>query len=128
MKKLTLLLTLTLSMLFSSTAFAEWTKVTSSVSGDDFYVDFDRIRKHEGYVYYWTLSNYLEPSTYGDLSDEKYRKGDCKLFRDQILSSLVYKQAMGKGDGDGPYNPSSKWVYPKPNSILEIVLQSVCSH
>ena len=32
---------------------AEWKKISESVSGNVFYVDFDTIRKHKGYTYYW---------------------------------------------------------------------------
>jgi len=45
---------------FSSTSFAEWTKVSENVS-TTFYVDFERIRKHGGYVYFLWLSDYLKP-------------------------------------------------------------------
>jgi hypothetical protein len=52
MKKLTLLTVLIFSLMFSSTSFADWTKVSSSGGGaNTFYVDFERIRKHGGYVY-----------------------------------------------------------------------------
>ena len=51
MKILTLLTVLVLSLL-SSPVFAGWTKVEESVTGSTFYVDFDRIKKHDGYVYW----------------------------------------------------------------------------
>ena len=62
MKSLTRILALTFSVMFSSTSFAGWTKVAENVSGDTFYVDFERIRKHGGYVYYWRLSDLLKPN------------------------------------------------------------------
>ena len=40
----------------------------SNVDGATFYVDFDRIRTNGGYVYYWELRDYLEPSMSGYLS------------------------------------------------------------
>jgi hypothetical protein len=33
--------------------------VSKNESGTAFYVDFDRIRKHEGFFYYWELSTFL---------------------------------------------------------------------
>ncbi len=126
MKKLTLLLTLIFSMMFSSTAFAEWTKVSTDVDENDYYVDFDRIRKNDGFIYYWSLTNYLEPTSFGDLSTSRYSIGDCKSFRLQILSFISYKQAMGKGIGRDPYTPTSEWDYPIPGTSTEKVLNSVC--
>jgi len=58
MKKITLLLTtlvFSLTMMFASTSYAEWTEVSEGVDGDTYYVDFERIRKHGGYVYFWYL-------------------------------------------------------------------------
>ena len=76
MRKLTLI-TLVFTLMFSSTSFAEWTKVGESVKGNTFYVDFERIRKHGGYVYWWDLSDLLEPDKYGGLSAKMYNQGDC---------------------------------------------------
>jgi len=45
----TLLTVLVLSLL-STPVFADWTKVSENVDGDTFYVDFERIRKHGGYL------------------------------------------------------------------------------
>ena len=39
MKKLTLLTVLIFSLMFSSTSFADWTKVSENVIGGNFYID-----------------------------------------------------------------------------------------
>ena len=54
MRKLTVLLTtLVFSLtMFASRSYAEWTKVGEIPDGTTFYVDFERIRKHDGYVYF----------------------------------------------------------------------------
>jgi len=67
MKHLLLIFTLLFSsVFFSSPSFAEWTSVRQgageSNSGDAFYIDYDRIRKNDGFVYFWTLSDYLNPN------------------------------------------------------------------
>ena len=78
MKSLTLFIALTFSVMFSSSSYAEWTKVDENASGDVFYVDFETIRKHDGYVYWWELGDYLKPDKFGDLSSKGYHQGDCK--------------------------------------------------
>ena len=101
--------------------------MSKNVDGNTFYVDFERIKKHGGYVYFWILSDYLKPDKYGDLSFKRYNQGDCKLFRVKPLSYVFHKQPMGRdtGDSNSPKNP--EWNYPIPNSSGETILKSVCS-
>ena len=92
------------------------------------YVDLERIRKHDGYVYFWELFDYGEPAKSGTLSGKAYKKGDCKLFRYKILSDSYYNVPMGKGTSATSSNtPDKDWHYPPPNSISEGVLKRVCS-
>jgi hypothetical protein len=127
MKKLTLLTVLFLTIL-STPVFGEWTKVSEDVDGHTFYVDFDRIRKHGGYVYWWDLTDHLKPTDYGDLSGKIYKQGDCKLFRFKALSFSHHNQPMGQGTGDSNSPKNPEWIYPPPNSTFEVVLKSVCAY
>jgi hypothetical protein len=99
MRKITLILTTLIffSVMFSSTSFAGWTKVDENVEGNTFYVDFERIRKHDGYVYYWELIDLLKPTEYGDLSGKGYVQGDCKKFRYKHLSISIHKSTIAYG-------------------------------
>ena len=93
------------------------------------YVDFERIRKVDGFVYYWTLSDYLKPTPFGDLSMKVYNQGDCKLFRFKFLSFSFHKEPMGIGTSSTTSNkPDKEWRYPTPNSSLETLLKTVCNH
>jgi hypothetical protein len=137
MKKLTLIFTLLFSTVmfsspsyaeyFSSPSHAEWTKVNKDADGNTNYVDFESIRKKDGYVYWWILSDILKPTMQGHLSSKTYNQGDCKLFRVKYLSWIFYLKPMGSGTGnsDGPKKP--QWDYPDPNSVMENILRAVCS-
>ena len=129
MNRTTLLLTFLLSLMFSSPSYSEWTKVGENVSGDTFYVDFERIRKVDGFVYWWDMEDYLKPTKNGDLSAKVYWQGDCKLFRTKILSASHHKEPMGGGTGDVSEPPKGfrNWTYPPPNSVIETKLKLVCS-
>ena len=117
MKTLLTIFTLLFTLMFSSTSFADWTKVSEN-RGGTFYVDFERIRKVDGFVYYWTLSDYIKPTKYGDLSSKIYNQGDCKLFRYKYLSVSYYTQPMGMGTHSTSSNkPDKEWKYPSPNSV-----------
>ena len=98
----------------------------SESSAGTLYVDFERIRKHDGFVYYWDLSDYLKPMD-GDLSVKVYNQGDCKSFRYKGLSYSFHKEPMGGGTGRVDNVPDKDWKYPSPESMIETLLKSVCS-
>ena len=128
MRKLIVLLALIFTVTFSSPSFAEWTEVEKDVNGNTFYVDFERIRKVDGYIYYWDLNDYVKPLGGKYLSSKANFQGDCKLFRFKPLSFSYHKQPMGGGTGDTPTIPEKHkgWNYPTPNSIDENILKTVC--
>ena len=126
MKKLILILLFS-TVMFSSPSYAGWTELGKTADGDTYYVDFERIRKHDGYVYYWSLVDYLKPTPNGVLSVKIYKQGDCKLFRFKNLSFSFHKEPMGGGTGDANNTPDKEWTYPSPNSVDEIILKAVCN-
>ena len=129
MKNLLLILTLLFTSVFlSSPSYAGWTKMSEDVRGNTSYVDFERIRKVDGFIYYWYLSNYLKPTKYGDLSAKTYNQGDCKLFRFKSLSASYHTQPMGDGTpSESGAVKNLEWDYPPPNSVWEAILKSVCN-
>ena len=115
------------TLVFSSPSYAGWTIVNAS-DKNTLYVDFDRIRKHDGYVYFWQLLDYLKRDEYGDLSTRRYVQGDCKLFRWKVLSDSFYRGPMGRGTLSSSSNtPDNEWDYAPPNSYIEDNLKQVCS-
>lgn len=109
--------------MFSSITYAEWTKVTTNVKGD-FYVDFDRINRIDGYVYWWELIDLFEEE-YGYVSVIRKKQGDCKLYQHKILSIYIYKLPMGDGKIK-VLTPKGTWVFPPPETSDEIILKSIC--
>ena len=113
---------LTTLLLFSVNGFSQnWRKVPENEKGNSYYIDFDNIKKHNSLVYYWVLSDYIEPTEYGDYSVIVENKVDCveeKLFR---LSSTFYSQPMGKGRITDEFTPN-KLLYPKPKSVLYVLV------
>ena len=124
-----IVIALTFTVMFSSTSYADWTKVSESVEGNTFYVDFERVRKHGGYAYFWILQDNLKPDKFGVLSSQVYYRGDCKLFRYEFLSFNYHKEPMGRGIGETqkPVIEVQGWDYPPPNSSIESILKKVCS-
>ena len=127
MKKLLLTL-LYFNVFFSSISHAEWTKIVELEDGISFYVDFERIKKVDGFIYWWDLTNYLEPTLYGHLSTKLYRQGDCKTFRYKFLRFYFYKKPMEDGVGQVEDPEEKEWQYPHPNSAQSVILKSVCEY
>ena len=127
MKSLLTILTLVFAMVFSSTSYAEWTKSVESKQGNTFYVDFERIRKHDGYVYFWSLTDYLKPDKFGDFSSIVYLQGDCNTFQIKYLSDSYHTEPMGRGTPSSSSNePDKEWSSVSPNSVNEFILEQVC--
>ena len=120
-----ILLALTFTVMFSSPSYAEWTKVGEN-KGGTYYLDFDRMRKSDGFRYWWFLFNYGQPNPRGTLSSMSYYQSECKLFRYKKLSASYYKEPFGKGRSSEPDPPSQEWVYPTPNSTLETLQRYIC--
>ena len=129
MKTLLTIFTLVFTVIFSSTSFAGWTKMGVKMDGSTNYIDFERIRKVGGFVYWWQLSDYSKLNKFGDLSAKSYHQGDCKLFRYKVLSASFHKEPMGGGTGEivTPKGDNANWRYPPPGSGDETDLKSVCS-
>ena len=115
--------------MFSSPSYAKWTKIGSNADGNTFFIDYGKIRKHGGYVYFWVLTDQLKPSPDGSISYKTYQQGDCKLFRFKGLSYSYYKEPMGGGTGEvvKPSSENQEWFSPPPNSAGETILKSVCN-
>ena len=120
MKKITILLVIIFTFLFSTTSWGDWNYVTESVSGDKFYYDKDRIRKSGKFLYVWELIDYIKPIG-GYLSSTRYVELDCSIFRFKRLKFQSYNKSMGEGNPTSDLTPKDKWEYPKPNSVVESV-------
>ena len=127
MKTLLTITTLVFTLMFSSPGFADWTKVGEDKNGTTYYVDFERIRKHDGFVYFWDLSDYVKSDKDGDLSVKVYIQGDCILLRYKVLNGSFYKDPLGKGIPSNSIKPDKEWDYPTANSPSEVILKKVCS-
>ena len=83
--------------------------------------------KNNGYIYYWVLSNYLEPDKYQDMSHKVYYKADCEISRYKDLSIMTYKEPMGRGTPITDNTPAENWKHPSPDSQNASILRKVCS-
>ena len=112
----------------SQSSFGEWIKMGEN-DKMIVYIDFDRIRKNQGYLYYWEMRDVLVSNKWGMRSMVTYKQGDCNLFRYKILTDTMYDNFKGKGKTLNSSNtPDKEWRYPKPGTGNEMVFKSVCQN
>jgi hypothetical protein len=112
---------------FSSHVSAEWAYLTEGTRAK-YYIDYDRVSKNNGYTYFWHLHNMLEPHR-NMMSMMIYGKVECaspKRFMNLQLRG--YDQHFGEGNNISTQSPPKEWTYPKPESLLEIIINEVCRH
>ena len=128
MKKLLMLTAIVCSVVLSPVAHAEWTPVSVTRSAVS-YVKFDSIRKKDGMVYYWFLTNFYKPQKTGFNSAQIYIEAECDRFRFRFLNWVTFKGPMASGKISSSRNsPDKDWRYPNPNSVYEFTLNVVCNH
>ena len=124
MKKL--FLALTIVLISASPAWAEkWVDVSEDVNGNEYFLDYDSIRKAGGFVYYWQIINYLEPIR-GTLSTKTYNKLNCDSQGTMTLTAEGYTSHMGKGKLNFSVSPEPKWKYMPSNSSGESIIKYAC--
>ena len=126
MKKLTILLVIIFSFLFSTTSWGDWNYVVENKSGSKFYYDKDRVRKSGKFIYFWELQDYIKPSEMGDLSYTGYTELDCSIFRFKMLKVQFFNKSMGEGENIRDITPRDEWTYPHPESMMEIIFNKIC--
>ena len=128
MKKLLMLTAFMCSVMLSPVVHAGWTQVAWAKNGGGLYADLERIRKHNGKIYVWTLSNYLKPTKHGVLSSKVYEEVECGRFRYRPLSSTFFRGSMGEGSVVTTVGEQTEWNYPPPKSVMEGALTVICNH
>ncbi len=130
MKPTTLLFSM-LSIVFCLPLFADWELVGSSKSGYDYYIDFERIKQSNGYVYFWRLNSFEKNTKHGIGSFMGFYEGDCRNIKIKSLSGVAYSEKMGQGEIIGTKNLENyirDWESIIPNSTGEDVLLKACEY
>ena len=115
-------LLLSLALMLSASAWAEWEPVVPTADGSSmWYLDFDTVKTDSKYVYAWTLTDYKEDKE----SVKAYIQLDCGIpSKYKFLSITYYEGNMGYGKihaGD-----DTDWRYPQPKSVLESFTSYLC--
>ena len=129
MKKILILL---FSILISFNSYGEWSYFGDNVNDNKFYISKDSIKEIDGYVYFWTMSEYEEPQKqfYEMLSEKRYKKGDCKMYQTTDLMWIAYKKLYGVEEiaRIKLLESDLEWKYLDPGSTNWEILDYVCDY
>ena len=124
------LIFLTLLVLNSSVAYAEWVKVSDrDEAGKTVYVDPATIRRNSNLVKIWQFFDYKTVQTVGGtrfLSNKEEWEFDCVEGRSRSLGLKEYSGNMGSGTVVYTNSQVGKWLPVVPGSIGHIVWNVAC--
>ena len=115
-------------MMMPSQSRAEWVSMGDTVAGDTFYVELDKVKKQDGSIYFWSLIDYLKPDEWKDMSSQTLHETDCRRpFKLRKVYATYHTQPMGRGEPSTISPDTNDWWYPPSDSMMEFILEEVCS-
>jgi hypothetical protein len=125
-----LLIALTLLVLDSGPACAEWVKVNDSdETGKTVYVDPTTIHRNSNLVKMWQFYDYKTVQTVGGnrfLTAKEQWEFDCAEKRSRVVARKEFSGNMGSGTMVFTNSEVGKWIPVMPDSIGEIVWNVAC--
>jgi hypothetical protein len=112
---------------FNINASSNWTFIDKSSSGSSFFVERNSIQKSGDSRTFWTLRNFAERDSDGDLSSKVQRTINCRTREIIIRHFMTYDDlnTNGKLTFSGPAD-KSKWEPVAPDTINWALLEFVC--
>ena len=127
---MTRLFLITLLLLSSGPAYAEWVKVSdSNEAGKTVYVDPTTIRRNSNLVKMWQFYDYKTVQTVGGigfLTAEEQWEFDCAEERSRVLALKEFSGNMGSGTVVYTNSEVGKWQPVAPSSIGQLLWKFAC--
>jgi len=127
---MTRLFLITLLLLSSGPAYAEWVKVSESDdAGKTVYVDPATIRRNSNLVKMWQFYDYKTVQTVGGnrfLTAKEQWEFDCAEERSRVVARKEFSGNMGSGTMVFTNSQVGKWLPVMPDSIGRTVWEVAC--
>ncbi len=120
---------ITLLVLSSAPAYAEWVKVGENDDGKTLYVDPDTIRRKGDLVKMWHLHDYKTIETYRGnsfMSNKSQWEYDCAEEQIRALAEYEYSGPMGNGELVRSDSNPRNWAPVIPGSMGQIQWTFAC--
>jgi hypothetical protein len=128
---MTRLLLITLLVLSSGPAYAEWVEFAKNDQlGATMYVDPDTIRRTGDLVKMWSLLDYktVQTSSGGSyLSTKEQSEYDCTEERERLKAFAAFSGSMGSGTVVSLNPTEDKWVPVAPDSSGQAMRKFACA-
>ena len=125
-----LLIALTLLVLSSGPAYAEWVKVSDSdETGKTVYVDPATVRRNSNLVKMWQFYDYKTVQTVGGnrfLTAKEQWEFDCAEERSRVVARKEFSGNMGSGTMVFTNSQVGKWTPVVPDSVGQTVWKVAC--
>jgi len=106
-------------------AAAEWTLISESTSGAQFFIDLATLKKGAR-PRVWFLVNYPARTKRGHVSGKSLREVDCREEKIRILADRYYTEPMGSGVPTVSSDQPGEWEYVTPDSVETAVVRLLC--
>lgn len=113
-------------MLVSLNVMADWTYLTTSDGGYEYYVDYSTRKINGSFRSIWRKTIFDTPSKYGDLSTKSLEEFDCKNDAYRIISVTFYTDKESKNI-DNTLKGDPTWEPIIPDSVYGTVLKFICN-
>ena len=127
---MTRLFLITLLLLSSGPAYAEWVKVSErDDAGKTVYVDQATIRRNSNLVRMWQFYDYKTVQTVGGnrfLTAKEQWEFDCAEERSRVVARKEFSGNMGSGTMVFTNSQVGKWLPVMPDSIGRTVWEAAC--
>jgi hypothetical protein len=121
---------ITLLVLSTSPAYAEWVKLSDSdETGKTVYVDPTTIRRNSNLVKMWQFYDYKTVQTVGGirfLTAKEQWEFDCAEERSRVLALKEFSGNMGSGTVVDTNSQVGKWEPVMPGSMSQTVWKIAC--
>ena len=120
---------ITLLVLSSEPAYAEWVQIDKTGDGMTTYADPDTIRRKGDLVKVWQLSDFKTIQTVGTqshLSFKRQSEYDCIEERTRTLAITFFSGNMGHGNVVINNSDEARWVPVAPGSVGQALWEYAC--
>lgn len=120
---------ITILVLSSAQASAEWVEIGTSNNGAMVYVDPDTIRRKGDLVKMWILYDFKAAQTVLNksyLSSRSQDEYNCTEDRHRALATTTFSGNMGSGNVRSSYSIKGKWEPVPSGSIIQALWKVAC--
>jgi hypothetical protein len=121
---------ITLLLLNSGPAYAEWVEIAATDYGMTVYIDPDTIRHEGNLVRMWELFDHKTTQTIGVglfMSLKDQREYDCTKERFRVVTFTQFSGNMGSGKLGYSNSDETKWIPVAPQSLIHTLWKFACS-